>query len=104
MASKLTRAELIELISEKFPLKKTEANLLLEMVFKAIKQALADKRAVELRGFGTFEIHRRARRKARNPKTGEKLMTEPYDAVFFRPGREMRNLVKNSSIPENPES
>jgi integration host factor subunit alpha len=94
LPKKLTRAELIDHIVEKFNIHKTEVNLLLELVFDDIKKALADGRIVELRSFGTFEIHVRAGRKARNPKTGEKLVTQERGVVFFRPGREMKTLVK----------
>jgi nucleoid DNA-binding protein len=97
LPKKLTRAELIDHIVERFKIHKTEVNLLLELVFDDIKQALGDGRIVELRSFGTFEIHIRAQRKARNPRTGEKLMAEERGTVFFRPGREMKNLVKKTN-------
>ena len=101
MASKLTRAELIELISEKFPLKKTEANLLLEMVFKAIKQALADKRAVELRGFGAVSVRPRGERTGRNPRTGDQVPVPERRVVTFRPGKRMKELVSGTSPDED---
>jgi nucleoid DNA-binding protein len=96
LPKKLTRAELIDHIVERFKIHKTEVNLLLETVFDDIKQALGEGRIVELRSFGTFEIHIRAQRKARNPRTGEKLVTQERGTVFFRPGREMKNLVKKT--------
>jgi integration host factor subunit alpha len=101
---KLTRAELIGHIGERFKLNKNEVNLLLELIFDDIKKALAVGRIVELRSFGTFEIHVRAKRKARNPKTGERLVTEERGAVFFRPGREMKELVKKAKTnsPSSP--
>jgi len=95
LPKKLTRAELIDHIVEKFKIHKTEVNLLLELVFDDIKKALAEGRSVELRSFGTFEIHVHAGRKARNPKTGEKIVTQDRGVVFFRPGREMKTLVKH---------
>jgi nucleoid DNA-binding protein len=111
LSEKLTRAELIGHIVEKFNLNKNVVNMLLELVFSDIKQALAQGRIVELRSFGTFEIHVRAQRKTRNPKTGERLVTEQRGAVFFRPGREMKELVKKSkagrpaaSLPSAPHS
>jgi integration host factor subunit beta len=93
---KFTRVELIEHIVERFHINKVEANLLIEMLFDDIKKALSEKRIVELRAFGTFEIRTRVGRKARNPKTGERVVTEEHDVVFFRPGQEMKNRVKNA--------
>ena len=103
LPEKLTRAELISHIVEKFKINKNEINLLLELVFDDIKKALAQGRIVELRSFGTFKIHVRAQRKTRNPKTGERLVTEERGAVFFRPGREMKELVKKANTRMAPE-
>ncbi len=101
MQKKLTRAELIDHIVEKFKIHKTQVNLLLELIFDDIKKALADGRIVELRSFGTFEIHVRAGRKARNPRTGERLVTEERGVVFFRAGREMKNRVRKMGPPSS---
>lgn len=93
LSKKLTRAELIDHLAEKFNLQKAQINLILETIFEDIKKALAEARSVELRNFGTFEIHKRVGRRARNPRTGEKVLTEPRNKVFFRPGQEMKKLV-----------
>jgi integration host factor subunit beta len=46
--------------------------------------------------FGSFCLHYRPPRKAHNPKTGEKLVTEPKHAVHFKPGKELREQVNAS--------
>lgn len=48
---------------------------------------------IEIRGFGTFSLHYRPPRLAHNPKTGEKLMTDPKYAVHFKPGKDMRERI-----------
>ena len=61
---------------------------------------LGDGHRIEIRGFGSFSLHYRPPRKAHNPKTGEKLITEPKYAVHFKPGKELREQVNaNRHIP-----
>ena len=55
---------------------------------------------IEIRGFGSFSLHFRPPRKAHNPKTGEKLMTEPKYAAHFKPGKELRDEINaNKHLP-----
>ncbi len=63
-------------------------------------RALSAGGRIEIRGFGSFSLHYRPPRKAHNPKTGEKLITEPKYAVHFKPGKELREKVDaNKHIP-----
>ncbi len=55
---------------------------------------------IEIRGFGSFSLHFRPPRKAHNPKTGEKLITNPKYVVHFKPGKELRERINaNRHIP-----
>ena len=55
---------------------------------------------IEIRGFGSFSLHYRPPRRAHNPKTGEKLLTEPKYAAHFKPGKELRDEINaNRHIP-----
>ena len=55
---------------------------------------------IELRNFGVFEVKRRAPRKARNPRTGDKVYVPSKNVVTFKPGKEMEELVRKMN-PEN---
>src|SRR5450755_3183376 len=48
---------------------------------------------MELRNFGVFEVRKRQPRKARNPRTGEKVKTPAKLVVAFTPGRRMKERV-----------
>ena len=50
---------------------------------------------IELRNFGVFEVKQRKARKARNPRTGDKVNVPPKNVVTFKPGKEMEELVRN---------
>jgi len=104
LQKKLTKAEIVESIFQKTNSNKRELFVIIEAFFEEIKDALTHGRIVELRGFGTFEVHRRAGRKARNPKTGEKVRTDDHGVVFFRPGRELKTLVWDQAGSVDPGS
>ncbi len=63
-------------------------------VFEGIVEALAQQGRIELRNFGVFEVRRRKARRARNPRTGERLSVPERLVVTFKPGREMEERVK----------
>ncbi|OHD13576.1 MAG: integration host factor subunit beta [Spirochaetes bacterium GWB1_48_6] len=96
---KLTKAEIIEHISEKSLVSKKVIHEILDSFIDEIKVALLEDRVVELRGFGTFEIRtRKGREKARNPRTGETLPVSNHGVPIFRPGKELKSeawLLRN---------
>lgn len=90
----MTRSDLIEKVAEKldgFTLKQTE--IIVETFFDAIKEALQRGEKVELRGFGNFRLKTRRPRKARNPKTGESVDVPEKQVVYFKTGKELRELL-----------
>ncbi|MDO4896834.1 MAG: HU family DNA-binding protein [Moraxella sp.] len=50
---------------------------------------------IEVRGFGSFCLHHRDARKARNPKTGEIVDVGAKAVPYFKPGKALRELVDN---------
>jgi integration host factor subunit beta len=55
--------------------------------------ALVEGERIEIRGFGSFDLHHRPDRIARNPKSGESLSLPAKVKVHFKPGKEMRDRV-----------
>ncbi|NOX20741.1 MAG: integration host factor subunit beta [Nitrospirae bacterium] len=92
----MTRSELIEKVAEQiegYTLKQTE--IIVETFFDAIKDALSRGEKVELRGFGNFRLKKRQARKARNPKTGESVDVPEKSVIYFKPGKELRELLNS---------
>jgi integration host factor subunit beta len=88
---KLTKAEIVETISERAGLNKKDIHNIVDSIFEEIRDALIEDKIVELRGFGTFEVRtRRGRKKARNPKTGEPIHVIDHGVTVFRPGKELK--------------
>jgi integration host factor subunit beta len=72
-------------------------------VFKSIIDALHRGEKIELRGFGSFRLRRREPRKGRNPKTGDKVDVPPKKVPYFKPGKELKELInRDSDTPAVP--
>jgi integration host factor subunit beta len=73
---------------------RTEIRNVVDLFIDEMKDALLRRQVIELRGFGTFEVKvRKARPKARNPRTGETIAIRSHGAVAFRSGRELKQAV-----------
>ncbi|MCL2180404.1 MAG: integration host factor subunit beta [Treponema sp.] len=93
-AKKITKADIIDALYEKTKMNRAEIHGAIDLFIDEMKDAIARRKIIELRGFGTFEVKiRKARPRARNPRTGESIVIQPHGAVTFRPGREMKQLV-----------
>ena len=90
----MTKKEIVRTISEEIGLTQLQTKEIVQKTFDAIVKALVAERRIELRNFGVFEVKRRASRKARNPRTGDKVFVPEKYVVTFKPGKEMEERVK----------
>jgi integration host factor subunit beta len=91
----MTKAELVEEVSEKTGLPKKQAEIVVNTVFESIVETLKTGEKIELRGFGSFRIRQRDSRLGRNPKTGEKVDVPAKRIPYFKPGKELRELLNS---------
>src|SRR5215472_7637305 len=89
----MTKKEIAKKISEQSGITVLLALEAVQMVFDGIRETLLDEGRIELRNFGVFEVKKRRARKARNPRTGEKVKVPARMVVTFKPGREMEERV-----------
>jgi integration host factor subunit beta len=89
----MTKAELVEEVSEKTGLPKKQAEIVVNTVFESIVETLKTGEKIELRGFGSFRIRQRDSRMGRNPKTGERVDVPAKRIPYFKPGKELRELL-----------
>jgi len=88
------KTELVRALNEKLPeLQIRDVDLALNCMLKQMADALAQGQRIEIRGFGSFDRHRRPPRIARNPKSGEAVNLSAKIAVHFKPSKEMRSRV-----------
>ena len=67
---------------------------IVQKTFDAIVETLVEEGRIELRNFGVFEVKKRAARKARNPRTGQRVDVPEKSVVTFKPGKEMEEKVR----------
>ncbi|MCA9108868.1 MAG: integration host factor subunit beta [Planctomycetaceae bacterium] len=89
----MTKKEIVKQISEEIGLTQLKTKEIVQKTFDAIIETLVEERRIELRNFGVFEVKKRAARKARNPRTGERVDVAEKFVVTFKPGKEMEEKV-----------
>jgi len=90
----VTKKEIVKTISEEIGLTQLKTKEIVQKTFDAIVETLVEEGRIELRNFGVFEVKKRAPRKARNPRTGEKVFVPQKFVVTFKPGKEMEERVR----------
>ena len=90
----MVKSKLVRALSEKLPgLQQRDVELALNCILAQMADALVKGERIEIRGFGSFNLHHRPARIARNPKSGESLSLPAKVKVHFKPGKEMRDRV-----------
>jgi integration host factor beta subunit len=92
----MTKSELVErLVEANGSLSRKESELVVNIIFDAMCEALQSGEKVEIRGFGSFTIRERDAREARNPKSGDVVKIPAKKTPFFKTGKELRERVNN---------
>ncbi len=90
----MTKAELIDAVTDKLEMKKKDVTPVVEEVFNSIQEALARGEKCTFVGFGVFEVRERAAREGRNPQDPTQVVHIPAKKVpVFRPGKELKEKV-----------
>lgn len=100
----MTKKEIVKTISEEIGLSQIQTGEIVQKTFDAIIDVLVAERRIELRNFGVFEVKKRAARKARNPRTGDRIEVPERYVVTFKPGKEMEARVEQLGKKRFPES
>jgi len=94
----MIKSELIDHLIQRFP--KLGETVIIDATNSLIKEmstALCSGSRIEIRGFGSFSLHYRPERRARNPKTGEPMVTKAKYSPHFKPGKELKQLIDDLS-------
>lgn len=90
----MTKKEIVKTISEEIGMTQLKTKEIVQKTFDAIVETLVEEGRIELRNFGVFEVKKRAARKARNPRTGQRVDVPEKFVVTFKPGKEMEEKVR----------
>ena len=97
----MTKADLIEEVSKLADVNKREGEIIVETIFDSIVKSLRAGDKIEIRGFGSFRTRQRKPRTGRNPKTGAKVEVPAKKIPFFKPSKELKDLVnEGKTVPE----
>ena len=94
----MTKADLIEVGLRTLELTHKEAKIIIETIFDSMVKALRRGDQIELRGFGSFDTRQRGPRIVRNPKTGSRVEVPAKKIPYFRPSRELKDMVNNADV------
>jgi integration host factor subunit beta len=91
----MTKADLVERVAKEADMTKKDAEQLVEIIFDSIIASLNKGEKIELRGFGSFRVRQRNARKGRNPKTGDSVNIPAKRVAYFKPGKELKEVIND---------
>jgi integration host factor subunit beta len=89
----MTKADLVEEVTQLGDLTRRDGEVIVDTIFDSVIHALKSGEKIEIRGFGSFRIRQRKPRIGRNPKTGAKVDVPAKRVPYFKPSKELRDLV-----------
>ena len=89
----MNKAELVEAMSTKTGETKKSAEASLNAFVEVVTDSLKKGEKIQLVGFGSFEVRKRASRKGRNPQTGEEIKIPASKAPVFKAGKALKEIV-----------
>lgn len=95
----MTKADLIDEVSEATGLRKKDVTSVVEAAFAAMMGALRRHEKVQIVGFGTFEPRRRKARIGRDPRTQEMIRIGASWSLNFRPGKQLKDTITGRRGP-----
>ena len=89
----MTKADLIEEVSRVVEFTRKESEVIVEALFDSVVNSLREGDKIEIRGFGSFRTRQRQSRIGRNPKTGARVDVPAKRIPYFKPSKELKDLV-----------
>jgi integration host factor subunit beta len=89
----MTKSDLIDVLCEMQKIPKGRAELLVQVIFESMEEALKRGERIEIRGFGSFELRSYKPYEGRNPRTGVRVSVQPKRLPFFKVGKELKERV-----------
>jgi len=91
----LTKSDIIESIRDQIGFTKNQSSDFTEALIEIIKRTLASGEDVLVSGFGKFCVNAKAKRKGRNPATGDQMMLRPRRVVTFKCSGKLRRKIND---------
>src|SRR5215468_4383650 len=98
----MTKADLIEEVARITDVTRRDSEVIVETIFDSIVHSLRAGDKIEIRGFGSFRTRQRNSRVGRNPKTGDRVEVPAKKIPFFKPSKELKDLVNGETSASEP--
>lgn len=99
----MTKADLVDRVTALGDLTRRDGEIIVDTLFESVIGALRAGDKIEIRGFGSFRTRQRKPRVGRNPKTGDRVEVPAKKIPFFKPSKELKDMV-NSYVQEHPQA
>ena len=96
----MNKSELIEKMAERCGINVLQAEEIVNLIYKKMKDTMVGGGRIEIRGFGSFVVKEYDAYQGRNPKTGQKISVPPKKLPFFKVGKELKERIDN--MPDQP--
>jgi integration host factor subunit beta len=96
----MTKADLVQEVAQAVEMSRKDSETIVETVFESIIKALRSGNKIEVRGFGSFRTRERKARVGRNPKTGTRVEVPAKRIPYFKPSKELKDLVNGGGKPD----
>ena len=93
----MTKADIVDIISSSTGLTKVETEAVVKGFMDTVIDAMKRGETIELRGFGSFKVVKRAQRVARNPKTNEEVIVPEQDVPMLKVSKDFNNQVNEAN-------
>lgn len=97
----MTKADMVDIISASVGLTKVETEAVVNGFLETVIEAMKRGETIELRGFGSFKVVKRAQRVARNPKTNEEVIVPEQYVPVLKMSKEFKESVNIKMMIEN---
>jgi integration host factor subunit beta len=97
----MTKADLVEEVAKVTELTRKDSEVIVDTLFESVIKALRAGDKLEVRGFGSFRVRQRNARVGRNPKTGEKVEVPAKRVPYFKPSKELKDVI-NTEVTSAP--
>jgi integration host factor subunit beta len=93
----MTKADLIDEVSRVVEMTRKDSEVIVDAIFESVVRSLRTGEKIEIRGFGSFRTRERRARVGRNPKTGARVEVPPKRIPYFKPSKELKDLVNEGA-------
>ena len=100
----MKKADLIDEVSRAVGMTQPESKIIVDTMFESIAKALHASEKIEIRGFGSFRTKQRQPRIGRNPKTGARVEVPAKTVAYFKPGKELKEMINSGKSETQQEA